>query len=313
MNARTKRHALTALVFGGLLGTSGLHAQQNPEAWQIEVTPVRGGVFMIGGAGGNVAVFPGREGVFMVDAGMSEFAEEILTKVRELAAQTGTDPSIRYLVNTHWHFDHTGGNPSFAQSGATLVAHEGVLRLVSEDQVLNALDDRPVAALPPEGRPILTFNDRLNLSWNGDLIHVVHMPGAHSSGDVIVHIRDADVIHMGDLFFNGMYPFIDVDHGGNVEGMVAALDEVLAHSRPTTLFIPGHGPLADRTDLTGYCSMLRTVQDRIRSMMDDGKSREEVIAAHPTGEFDADWGQAGGFADPDRWVGLVYDGMMRSR
>ena len=138
---------------------------------------------------------------------------------------------------------------------------------------------------------------------------MVHMPEAHSDGDAIVHFRDADVIHTGDIFFNVHYPFIDVDYGGNLEGMVNALDEILAHARPTALFIPGHGPLADRSDLESYTSMLRTVAQRVRAMVDEGRTREEVIGARPTAEFDEAWGATGGFAVPDFWVGLVYDGM----
>ena len=170
------------------------------------------------------------------------------------------------------------------------------------------LGDRLVPAAPVRGRPRLTFNDRINLSWNQDLIHVVHMPNAHSNGDVIVHIRDADVVHMGDIL-NDNYPFIDLDFDGDIGGMIRAVDEVLAHSRESTLFIPGHGPLTDRADLLRYRDMLATVRDRVQAMIDRGMTRQEVIEAKPTADLDAVW-SGGESADP--FVGLVYDAIVES-
>jgi glyoxylase-like metal-dependent hydrolase (beta-lactamase superfamily II) len=284
-----------------------LHAQTEPP--EITVSPVRGGVHMLSGVGGNIAVFLGENGVLLVDAGMPDPVEQTLAAIRDLVRRESSSPALTYLINTHWHFDHTGGNARMAAAGALVVAHENVLRLVSQDQVMAALDDREVPAAPAMAHPRLTFSDRINLSWNGDLIHVVHIANAHSNGDAIVHFRDADVVHAGDIFFNGTYPFIDVDFGGSISGMVRAIDEILAHTIETTLFIPGHGPLADREDFIRYRDMLATVRDRIREMVDRGMTREEVIAAHPTSDLDAEWGGR----DADFWVGLVYDGMTRSR
>ena len=266
---------------------------------------------MLTAAGGNLGVFVGPDGTLMVDADYAEMAERILARVSALARETpGADPTLQYLVNTHWHFDHTSGNQAFAEAGAVIITHEGVGRLLAEDQVMPALGGREVAAAPIQARPVMTFNDRVNVAMNGDLLHLVHLPAAHTDGDLIVHFRDADVIHMGDLFFNGTYPFIDVDHGGNLPGMVGALEEVLDHSRETTLFIPGHGPLAHREDLEAYTDMLRTVRDRVQALIDDGKTREEIIAARPTADLDGTWGGGGGFRDAEFWVGLVYDGMV---
>ena len=309
----TKRVYFVVLLLSGvaapLLVGSPLAAQQDGSQVEITVTPVRGGVHMISGVGGNIAAFLGEDGVFLVDAGLADPAELTLTTIRDLAQRESASSSLRYLVNTHRHFDHTGGNEHVAAAGAVVVAHENVLRLLSQDQVMAALGGRHVSAAPAEARPRLTFNDRVNLSWNGDLIHVVHMRDAHSNGDAIVHFRDADVVHVGDIFFNGTYPYIDVDFGGNIAGMVRAIDEILAHSNETTLFIPGHGPLANREDLVGYRDMLATVRDRIQQMIDRGMTREEVIAAKPTADLDAAWGGR----DSDFWVGLVYDGMVGSR
>lgn len=334
MNAR--RIFPLCLAFGVLPGLAG-HAQQEADAVEIRVTPLRGGVTIISAAGGNLGVFAGPDGVLVVDSDYGELSERILAAISALPSTPGQGgevapgsggevapgqeaekpagpdapaPALRFLINTHWHFDHTSGNENFAEAGALIIAHEEVGRLLAEDQVMGALGSRVVPAAPPKARPVITFNDRMNLELNGDLVHLVHMPDAHTDGDIIVHFRDADVIHMGDLFFNGMYPFIDVDHGGNIEGMVDALEEVLAHSRETTLFIPGHGPLADRGDLQRYSEMLRTVRDRVRALMEAGKTREEIIAERPTEDFDTVWAGEGGFLVPDVWVGLVYDGIV---
>jgi cyclase len=304
-------HLIWLVVLGiGLSLPAGrpLRAQEPSSQIEITVTPVRGGVHLVSGDGGNIAAFVGEDGVLLVDAGLSEPSERLLASIRELCQRESANPALRYVVNTHWHSDHTGGNETLAAAGALVVAHENVLRLLSQDQVMAHLGDHLVPAAPARARPRLTFNDRINLSWNQDLIHVVHMPNAHSNGDVIVHFRDADVIHMGDIL-NGNYPFIDVDSEGHIHGMIRAVEEVLAHSREITLFIPGHGPLADREDLLRYREMLTTVRDRVQAMIDRGMTRQQVIEAKPTADLDAVW-SGGESADP--FVGLVYDGLIKT-
>ncbi len=297
--------SLPLFLILGLLPVQAANAQQDLDAVEVRVSPIRGGVHLVMAAGGNLAAFIGADGILMVDADFAEMSHRLIPTMKELGSP---DPNVRYLVNTHWHFDHTGGNEPFAAAGATIIAHEGVARLLSSDQVMAAVGGREVPAAPESARPVLTFTDRMNLTFNGDLIHLVHMPNAHTNGDIVVHFSGADVIHMGDLFFNGRYPFIDVDNGGNISGMIRAVEEVLDHSLETTAFIPGHGPLADRDDLLAYRGMLRTVRARVRTLLDAGKSRDEVIAEKPTQDLDEVWGS--GMA-PDRFVGLAYDGMVR--
>jgi glyoxylase-like metal-dependent hydrolase (beta-lactamase superfamily II) len=267
---------------------------------------------MLTGSGGNMAVLIGDDGVFLVDASYGELTDRILSAVGDLCEREAANPANKYLVNTHWHFDHTSGNEEMAAAGFTLIGHENVLRLMSQDQTMAALGNRQVPAAPESARPSLTFNDRVNLSWNGDLIHIVHIPNAHTNGDAIVHFRDAYVVHAGDIFFNGMYPYIDIDNGGHIGGMIEAVDEILAHSTETMLFIPGHGPLATIGDLRDYRDMLATVRDRIQQAIDDGKTRDEIVAAKPTADLDPIWNSGGGWPDSAFWVGLVYDGMVRA-
>jgi glyoxylase-like metal-dependent hydrolase (beta-lactamase superfamily II) len=301
------------LVFFPILCSSELWSQQDFSQVEIEVTPVRGGVFLITGAGGNIGAFVGEDGVFLVDASYGELTDRILAAVRDLCERQSANSAYRYLVNTHWHFDHTSGNENMGAAGFTLVGHENVLRLMSDNQVMAALGDREVPAAPESARPRLTFNERVNLSLNGDLIHIVHIPNAHSNGDAIIHFRDADIVHAGDIFFNGMYPYIDIDNGGDIGGMIDAVDEILAHANETMLFIPGHGPLATIDDLREYRDMLATVRDRIQEMIDEGKTRSEIVAAQPTADLDPTWNSEGGWPDPEFWVGLVFDGMARAR
>jgi len=306
-----KNHRTILTTLALLLLPTALSAQTDWDAVEVEVTALRGGVHMLTAAGGNLAVFVGPDGTLVVDADYAEMSARILEVIRTIAPPG--NPAIRFLVNTHWHFDHTSGNAAFAREGATIIAHEGVARLLAEDQVMPALGGREVPAAPPEARPVLTFNDRMNLAWNGDLIHLVHMPPAHTDGDVIVHFRDADIVHLGDLYFNGMYPFIDVDHGGNVAGMVSAVEDVLSHTRENTLFMPGHGPLARRRELQDYLQMLTSVRDRVAALLEEGRSKEEVIEAKPTADLDAVWVTGVDAREADFFVGLVYDGMVKAR
>jgi cyclase len=284
-----------------------LDARQDWDAIPVEATHIRGSVFAIFGTGANQAISTGTDGLLVVDAGYEELGDRLLGVIRSLDGNSW-DRGRTYLLDTHWHFDHTGANAIYAQAGATVLAHEQTASLLAEDQTMPALGDLEVAAAVPSARPALVFSSRLELWLNGGVVDIIHAPGAHTAGDAVVHFRDADVMHLGDLFFNGMYPFIDVDHGGSLEGLVSALDELLSSTTDSTLFIPGHGPLGDRADLEGYTEMLRTVHQRVSAMIGRGFTRLQVIESRPTADLDSVWSRSGGFTEPDVWVGLVYDG-----
>lgn len=268
---------------------------------KIEVQPVAGSVHVLFGRGGNIGLLTGEDGAFLIDDQFAPLTERILAGVAEV-----TDEPVRFLVNTHWHGDHTGGNENLGDRGVTIVAHDNVRRRLSNDpEIGGKTEDAPSAALP-----VITFAESVRFYWNGEEIDVFHVPHAHTDGDAIIHFTKADVFHMGDTFFNGLYPFIDPDSGGVIDGAIDAQALVIDRASPRTRIIPGHGPLATVADLKRTREMLVTVRDRIRTMIDEGKTKDEVVASKPTREFDGAYG--GGFLPPDRFVGLVFDGMVKN-
>jgi glyoxylase-like metal-dependent hydrolase (beta-lactamase superfamily II) len=259
--------------------------------------PLGDGLAMLTGRGGNIGVAFGADGVFLVDDQYAPLTEKIRAAVAKLS-----DQPIRFVLNTHWHGDHTGGNENLGLSGAVIVAHDNVRSRMSVEQVMAAFD-RTVPASPHAALPVITFAESVTFHLNGDELHAFHVDPAHTDGDAIVHWKKANVVHMGDTFFNGVYPFIDLSSGGDVEGMVAAGERVLALSDAETRIIPGHGPLADRADLEGYVAMLKTVRGRIAKEVAAGRSLDEILAAKPTADFDAQWG--GGFMKPESFTRFV--------
>ena len=197
--------------------------------------------------------------------------------------------SLNSFLNTHWHFDHTGGNENLGNAGVFIVAHDNVRERMSVDQVIEVYD-LTVEAAPPAALPDITFGDALTFHLNGDTVRAVHVPAAHTDGDVLVRFESANVVHMGDLYFNGAYPFIDVGSGGTLQGVIAGVQRALKLVDDSTKIIPGHGPLATRADLENYLGMLETVRQRVVEAKQAGQSDEEILAANLTHDLDAAWG-----------------------
>lgn len=272
---------------------------------KIKTTKVARNVYMLAGEGGNIGLSVGEDGAFLID---DQFAP-MVDMIKAAVAKVSEHP-VRFLVNTHYHFDHTGGNERFGKTGAVIVAHANVRKRLSVEQFMKAFNQRLPAA-PKEALPVITFEDSVTFHWNGDAVQVFHVENAHTDGDSIVWFKKANVIHTGDVFFNGMYPFIDVDGGGRIRGMVAAADRVLKIASDDTKIIPGHGPLSNKAELRAYRDMLNAVAERVAKLIADGKTTDEVVAARPTARFDERWG--GGFMKPEAWTRIVDESLRAKR
>ena len=275
-----------------------LRAQQDFSQVKVTVTPIVPGVYMLQGSGGNIGLSVGKDNAFVID---DEYAP--LTDRIKAAIATVTPNPVRFVVNTHWHGDHAGGNENMANGGAIIVAQENVRRRMSTEQ-FNALFKSTTPASPAAALPVITFADGMSFYVNGDSVQVTHVKNAHTDGDVLVLFRGANVIHMGDTYFNGMYPYIDVSSGGSLVGIIAAVDRALAMTNDATKIIPGHGPLGDRASLVAYRKVLDTVRGRVSKLIAKKRTLAQVIAAKPLADYDETWGK--GFMKPDQFLTIVY-------
>ena len=297
-------HTLVAAACGALLSImlgGPLTAQQMQDT-QVTATHVAGNVYMLTGRGGNIGASVGDDGVFLVDDQYAPLTDKIVAAVAGIS-----DEPIRFVINTHWHEDHAGGNENLGEAGVIIVAHENVRERLSTEQFV-AFVDRHYDPEPAAALPVITFSDAVTFHWNGDASHVFHLPYAHTDGDAVVHFRKANVIHAGDVYWNGVYPFIDASSGGSIDGMIAAVDRVLELVDPDTRIIPGHGPLSSVEELRTYRWMLLASRERVANLIAEHKTLEEIVAARPMAEFDESWG--GWFIRPEQWVALVYDGLV---
>jgi glyoxylase-like metal-dependent hydrolase (beta-lactamase superfamily II) len=204
--------------------------------------------------------------------------------------------------------DHTGGNENIGKGGTIIVAHDNVRKRLAKGQFMKVFNAN-IPPSPPKALPVITFADSVTFHWNDETLEVVHARSAHTDGDAVIYFKSTNVVHVGDLFFNGIYPFIDAESGGSMEGVIAGVEEVLGRIDDKTKVIPGHGPLGNKTDLKAYRDMLATVHESMTKLIEAGKNIDEIIAAKPTADFDAKWG--GGFLKPDQWVRIVYAVMQK--
>jgi cyclase len=275
--------------------------QQDFSKVEVKAEKVAEGLYVLTGAGGNIGLSVGKSGCLVIDDQYAPLSDKILAAIKAI-----TPDAVRFVVNTHWHGDHTGGNENMGKAGAILVAHENVRRRMSTDQFI-ALFNSKVPASPEAALPVVTFAEGVTFFWNGDEVRVFHVPPAHTDGDSVVQFVKADVVHMGDTFLTGRYPIIDTSSGGRVDGILTAADRVLAAIGDKTRVIPGHGAVAGRAELQAYRDTVKAIRDRVAKLKAEGKSRDAVIAAKPSAEFDAQWGQ--GFMKADVFVGLVFDSL----
>ena len=280
---------------------------QGQDFSQVEITATQlgPGTYMLTGAGGNIGLSVGEDAVFVIDDQFAPLAPKIKAAIARI-----TNKPVQFVLNTHFHFDHSGGNEAFGKDGALIVAHDNTRKRMSSDQLISfvASSSRQPAS-PKVALPVVTVAGEISFHINGDEVHAFHVPRAHTDGDLIVHLRKTDVVHMGDVFFNGFYPFIDVGSGGSPEGVVAAADRVLGWAGEKTKIIPGHGPLASKADLQRYRDMLATAITRVKEARRSGKSDDEIRRATPLVDLDATWGK--GFMKPEVFLQLLLAGVPR--
>jgi cyclase len=277
---------------------------QDFSAARIETQRLTPNLFMlmlVGEGAGNIALSTGSDGSVLVDTQFAPLNAKILAAVR---AAGGSD--VKYVINTHWHGDHSGGNEPLGAAGALIIAHDNVLARMSTEQFMAAFNQR-IPPSPAAALPVVTFPTRTTFHLNGDVVQVVHVDNAHTDGDSIVHFTNANVIHTGDTYMKDVYPFIDVSSGGSIDGFIAAADAVLSRSDASTKIIPGHGELANKADMQRFHDMLVSVRGKLQALIDRGMSEDEVVAAGPTAEFDATWGQ--GFMNPENFTRFAYQSL----
>lgn len=291
--------ALLAAASFVLLMAAPSPAQQPEISFKsIELAP---GLYMLEGeggfTGGNLGLMTGDDGTVLIDDGIEPLAEEMLAAVNEIAGVP-----VDFVVNTHVHGDHIGGNAALHASGATIIGHDNIWQRLLDGSATGDGNRAEQGAMPE-----ITFSDSVTFRLNGHEAHVFHLEHAHTDGDAVIHFDRPDVIHAGDIFFNGMFPFIDLGSGGSVDGYIAAQEEILERAGAGTRIIPGHGPLADKRDLEAAHAMLVDARKRVQQLIDQGKSEDEVVAADPLAPYDAEWNWE--FISTERMTRTLYRGL----
>lgn len=277
-------------------------AQPEMSDVQITATYVAGNVYMLQGRGGNIGVSVGPDGALLVDDQFAPLADKIRAA---LAGMVEGEIELKFVLNTHWHGDHTGGNVEFGPE-APIIAHANVRKRLAARQETAFGVTEPSAA---EALPVITFGDSVSIHFNGEEIRAIHLPHGHTDGDAVVYFSGSNVVHMGDDFFAGRFPFVDLSTGGSVQGLVVAVRSVLEQLPPDVKIIPGHGPLSGREDLQVYLEMVEESLELVSAGIEAGKSLKELQGAGMPDRW-ADWG--GGFIDSDRWIEILYESLQGS-
>ncbi len=270
-------------------------SQRNFDDVTIKVTHVSGTVYMLEGAGGNIGVSVGDDGILIVDDQFAPLAD----KIRAALASIAQTP-LKFILNTHWHGDHTGGNPEFGPE-APIIAHTNVRKRLQQE---HQRGNRVIPPMKKEGLPVITFDESLSIHFNGEEIKAIHSPHAHTDGDLIIYFTGSNVVHMGDIYFSGRFPFIDRASGGTVQGVIAAVKSVLQHIPENAKIIPGHGPLSSRSDLTAYLQMLTETLAYVKQQVNAGKSLAEIQEAGLPQRWEA-WNWR--FISTQRWIETLYE------
>lgn len=289
--------ALVGMLFATVSTATYAHASDKPTV-TIKTQKLSDGLYVLFGQGGNIGLSVGDDGIYIIDDQFAPLSDKINKAIDAISKEP-----IRFVINTHWHGDHTGGNENFGKAGAVIVAHDNVRKRMSKEQI-SSLSGRKTPASPEAALPVVTFDSELSLHLNNDNMRVYHVAHAHTDGDAIIYFEDDNILHMGDAYFNIGYPFIDVGSGGSIDGYIAALELGLTLSNKDTKIIPGHGPMSNRAEMQQFLGMLKELRHNVVQLKQKGMSLEEVIAAKPSAKFDKENGQA--FIKPDQIVTFIY-------
>ncbi len=284
---------LAALSFALTIPTTSF--AQGPK---LDVTTLTENLHMLSGKGGNIGLLIGPDGTFLIDDQMAPVGQLLKETIKGLG---GEQP--RFLLNTHYHFDHTGGNEAIGNADTAIVSHDNVRKRLANGTTILAFNATTPPA-PASALPVVTFSETMHFHLNGQTLRTVHFPHAHTDGDSVVYFEEANIVHTGDIFFNGFYPFIDTENGGSLAGVIAAVEKLIETTDDNTKIIPGHGPLASRADLMAYLDMLSFANTRLSALKSAGKSVEQAIAESPMLDYEIDW--ADGLFTSGKWVGLIY-------
>lgn len=302
----TQRTAMVAaLALAGaapaLAHGSHTHTAQTASPTPVETTDLGEGIYMLTGRGGNIGVLSGEDGTFVIDSQYADMAPALLSAIEDISGEA----EVRFLLNTHWHGDHTGGNVPMADTGATILAHDGVrTRLTTENSSQMGGETRITPPAPEAAWPLVTYSEEMRVHLNGQTIHIIHLPDAHTDGDSAVYFEEANVLHTGDVMFSGRFPFVDVWSGGTFAGYIKALSTLYDMTNDETRIIPGHGPESTREDIKKLRDMMVAAVAAVEEEMSGGASLEAVQAANPLAPWADEWDW--GFINSERFTALIY-------
>jgi glyoxylase-like metal-dependent hydrolase (beta-lactamase superfamily II) len=275
-----------------------LAQNQNFDSVEIKTTKITESIYMLEGSGGNIGVLVGPDGIILIDDQFAPLTEKIKKALGKIS-----DKTVKFVINTHYHFDHTGGNENFGGQGAIIVAHENSRRRLTTDQFIAAFKTE-MKASPYDALPKVTFADSVTFHMNGETVHVFHTKNAHTDGDVIIHFKESNMFHGGDVFVRYGLPFIDQSSGGTIDGLIRAIDRFLLLTNDQSKIIPGHGALSAKKDLIDYKNMLVTVRTRVAEGIKQGKTLQQVIESNPAKEYST-------IFDKAIFIQLVYDSLKK--
>lgn len=285
-----------------LLATGALCAQNRFDNVEIKVTPLTDQIYMLEGAGGNIGLLTGPDGALLIDDQYAPLSEKIKATVMGLS-----EGPIQYVMNTHWHGDHTGGNENFGKEGATIIAHENVRARMSTETVRG---ENVTPASPEIAWPVITFGEDLQLYYNNQKMMAMHVDNAHTDGDALIWMPESNVLHMGDCFFHQRFPFIDLNSGGSVDGVISAVEAALLLVDDETQIIPGHGPMATKADLSKYYVFLKTMKERVQEYTSVGRGADMIDADKVVAGYE-DWAWA--FIDAQKLVDMFYNSITQKK